>query len=113
MREIADRSVDQAKKAFTQFLDATEKAVVAAESSAKSLGASAADVNRQALAFVEQNMAASFDLAQKLVQARTIEEMTALQQEYFKRQMATAAEHGKQLGEMLGQAAGAATKPRK
>ena len=37
MREMADRSVEQAKKAFEQFLDATQKAVTTAEGSAKSL----------------------------------------------------------------------------
>lgn len=113
-REIADRSVDQARKAFAQFLDATQKAVAAAEGSARSLGDSAADVNRQALSFVEENVAASFDLAQRLVQARTIEEMAALQQEFVGRQMAAAAARGKQLGEVMGRAAGrAATKAKK
>ena len=83
MRDAANRSVDQAKKAFEQFLDAVGKAAAAAEGSAKSLGENAADLNRQAQAFV----AASFDLVQRLAQARSFEEMTALQQEFLKRQM--------------------------
>ena len=52
MREVADRSVDQARKAFEQFLEATGQAIANAEGSAKSLREGAADVNRQALAFV-------------------------------------------------------------
>ena len=113
-REIADRSVDLARRAFAQFLDATQKAVAVAEGSARSLGDSAADVNRQALSFVEDNVAASFDLAQRLVQARTIEEMAALQQEFARRQMAAVAARGKQLGEVMGRAAAtAATKAKK
>jgi phasin len=104
MREIADRSVDQAKKAFDQFMDATQKAVAKAEGSAKSMREGAADLNRQALSYVEENVAASFALAARLVQARTVEEVTALQQEFLRRQMAAAAEQGKGLGEMVGRA---------
>ena len=83
MRDAANRSVDQAKKAFEQFLDAVGKATATADVSAKSLGVNAADFSRQALAFV----VASFDFVQRLAQARTFEEMTALQQDFLKRQM--------------------------
>jgi phasin len=110
VREMADKSVDQAKKAVDQFLDATQKAVAVAEGSAKSLRDGAADVNRQALAFIEDNVAASFDFAQRLLQARTVEEMAALQREFVQSQMKTAADQGQQLGQMMGKAASTATK---
>jgi phasin len=108
MREAADKSVEQARQAFEQFLDATQKALAAAEGQVKSAGEGAADLGRQTLAYAEQNVAASFDLARRLVQARTVEEMTALQQEYLRKQMAAAAEQGKALGDMVGRTAGAA-----
>jgi phasin len=114
MRDVADKSVAEAKKAFDQFIDATQKAVAKAEGSAKSMREGATEVSRQALAYVEENVAASLDLAQRLVQARTIEEVTALQQEYLRRQLAAAAEQGKSLGEMVGRAtAGAMDKTKK
>ncbi|MEO8668650.1 MAG: phasin family protein [Bauldia sp.] len=114
MREVADRSVDQAKKAFAQFLDATQQAVAKAEGSARSIQEGVTDVNRQAMAFVEENMAASFDLAQRLVRARTLEEIAAIQQEFAQRQMTKVAEQGKQIGEMAGRAAtGAMDKAKK
>jgi phasin len=105
MREVADKSVGEARKAFEQFLNATQKAMATAENSAKSVGEGAADVSRQSLAFVEDNIAASFDLAQRLVQARTVQEIAALQQEYVRRQMKNLTEQGKQLGEMATRAA--------
>lgn len=104
MREATDKSVGQAKKAFDDFVEATQKAVTKAEGSAKTLGDGAAEVNRQALALVEENVAASFDLAQRLVRARTIEEVAAIQQEYVQRQMRNVAEQGKSLGEMMSRA---------
>jgi len=112
MRDAADKSVEQARRAFDQFIDATQKAVAKAEGSVKSMREGAADVNRQALAFVEENIAASFDLAQKLVRARTVEEVAAVQQEFLRRQMAAAAEQGKAIGTMMGRATkGAMNRP--
>jgi len=105
MREVADRSVEQAKKAIAQYLDATHEAVAKAEGSAKSVRDGAAEVSRQALAYVEENVSASFDFAHRIVQARTIEEIAALQKEFMARQMASLAEQGKSLGGMMGRAA--------
>jgi phasin len=110
MREMADRSVEQARKAFDQFLDATQKAVATAEGSARTFREGAADVNRQALAFIEDNVAASFDFAHRLVQARTVEEMAAIQREFVQNQLKTAAEQGQQLGQMIGKTASSATR---
>jgi phasin len=110
MRELADKSVGQARKAFEQFLDATQKAMASAEGSAKTFTEGAADISRQSLAFMEDNVAASFDLAQRLVQARTAEEIAALQQEYIRRQMKVLTEQGKQLSEMATRSAASAAK---
>ncbi len=105
MREAADRSVEQAKKAIGQYLEATQQAVAKAEGSAKSVRDGAAEMGRQALAYVEDNMTASFDFAQRLVQARTVEEIAALQKEFLAKQMASLSEQGKSLGQMMGRAA--------
>jgi phasin len=105
MRDMADKSVEQAKKALGEYLDATHQAVAKAEGSARSVRDGAAEVSRQALAFVEENVNASFDFAHRIVQARTVEEIAALQKEFLARQMAGLAEQGKSLGEMVGRAA--------
>lgn len=112
MRQMAEETVGQARKAIEEFLDATQKAVASAEGSAKSMREGVADVSRQSLAFVEQNIAASFDLAERLVRARTLEEMAALQQEFLRRQMAAAADQGKSLGGMTERAAADMAKAR-
>jgi phasin len=105
MRDAADKSVEQARKSFDDFIDATQKAVAKAENSAKTLRQGAADVNRQALALAEENVAASFDLAHRLVRARTVEEVALIQQEFVQRQLQNLTEQGKSLGEMIGRAA--------
>jgi phasin len=110
MREAADKSVGQAKKAFDDFMDATQKAVAKAEGSVNTLREGAADANRQAIAYVEDNVAASFDLAHRLVRAKSVEEMAVIQQEFIQRQMRGLAEQGKSLGEMMTRTANAAAR---
>jgi phasin len=105
MRQMAEDTVGQARKAVEDMLDATVKAVAGAEGSAKTVGEGVADLSRQSLAFIEQNISASFDLAARLVQARTVEEMAALQQDFVRAQMEAAAAQSKTLTEMAGRAA--------
>ncbi|WEK52244.1 MAG: phasin family protein [Candidatus Kaistia colombiensis] len=105
MRAFADKSVDQAKKAFDEFMGATVKAVENSETSAKTLQSGARDVNRQALAFLEANVAASFEFAQKLVRARTVEELGQIQQDFLARQVETVQSQGKHMAETIGKAA--------
>jgi len=113
MRALADKSVDQAKKAFDDFMGATVKAVENSETSAKTLQSGARDVNRQALAFLEANVAASFDFAQKLVRARTVEELGRIQQDFLKSQVEAAQSQSKDMAETIGKVASDAQKPAK
>ncbi len=111
MRTFADKSVDQAKKAFDDFMTATVKAIDKAETSAKSLQSGTQDLNRQAIGFVEENVAATFEFAQKLVRAKTIEEFGELQKEFLARQAEAVRGQSQNLTEMIGRVASdAATK---
>lgn len=105
MRAFADKSVDQAKKAFDDFMGATVKAVEKSETSAKSMQSSVQDVNRQALAFLEANVAASFEFAQQLVRARTVEEIGKIQQDYLKKQVEVAQIQTRDIAETIGNVA--------
>ena len=111
MRTFADKSVDQAKKAFDDFMTATVKAIDKAETSAKSLQSGTQDLNRQAIGFVEENVAATFEFAQKLVRAKTIEEFGELQKEFLAKQAEAVRGQPQNLTEMIGRVASdAATK---
>jgi phasin len=103
-RKAAEDSVRQARDAFGQVFDATQKAM-SGMGGVWPLGEGAGDLQRQTLAYIEENVAASFDLAQRLVQARTPEEVIALQQEYVQRQIAALTEQGKALTAMATRAA--------
>jgi phasin family protein len=63
------------------------------------------------MAFAEQNVASSFEFAQKLARAKDIEEIMRLQAEFVKTQMQTLSDQAKELGETATKAATDATKP--
>ena len=112
MRQFAEQSVEQARKAVDGFVAAAQKAVATAETQAASAQSSAKDVGHKAMSFAEQNIANSFEFAQKLVRAKDIQEVMALQQEYLQAQMKAMSEQAKDLGSAATKAAMDSAKPK-
>lgn len=98
MREFAERSVEQARKAFDGFIGAAQKAVDTAHGSAESARVNTHDVARKAISYAETNVAAAFDLAQKLVQSKDLTEVMTHQSEFMKAQMAALQSQLKEIG---------------
>ena len=63
MRAFAEKSVEEAKKAFETYMDAATKAINTAESSAGNMQEGARELGRKAFGFAEDNVAASFGSA--------------------------------------------------
>jgi phasin len=84
MRDFAEKSVEQARKAFTGFLDAAQKATSSVESSIPQN--KVMELGTQAAQFTEKSINAAFDHAQKLVRAKDLQEVFALQTEYLQTQ---------------------------
>jgi phasin len=112
LRQFAEQSVEQARKAVDGFMTAAQKAVTTAEAQAASAQSSAKDVGTKAMGFAEQNIANSFEFAQKLVRAKDIQEVMALQQEYLQSQMKAMSEQAKDLGSVATKAAMDSAKPK-
>ena len=98
MRNMAERGVEQAKQAFEGFLTAMQQAANQMQGQAAAAQAGAADMQRKAMSFAQQNIAASFDFAQKLARARDVQELMRLQTEFVQTQMRTLADQAKELG---------------
>ena len=86
MRDFAEKSVEQARKAIDGFIGAAQKTVEAIEGSADTVQASATDLRRKTFSYAEQNIAAAFDLAQKLVRAKDPQEALQYQTEFVRAQ---------------------------
>jgi phasin len=110
MRAFAEKSVEQAKQAFDGFISAAHNAVTAFEGHAESARKGAKHVTEKAMDFAEQNVATSFEFAQKLLRAKDVQEVMKLQAEFIRTQMQVLAEQAKELGESAGKASSEAAK---
>lgn len=86
MRDLAEKSVEQARKAFDGFMDAAHKAAAMAENQAEAAQQQVRTAADSAVSYAEANVSATLDFAQKLVKAKSLEEMTALQAEFARSQ---------------------------
>jgi phasin len=98
MREFAEKSVEQARKAFDGFLSAARKTADTVEGSTTTVQASAKDMTGKTFAYAEQNIAAAFDLAQKLVRAKDMQEVMRYQADYVRAQMEAMQAQAKEFG---------------
>ena len=112
MRQFAEQSVEQAKKAVDGFITAAQKTAAAMETQAATAQSGAKDIGQKAMAFAEQNIANSFEFAQKLVRAKDMQEVMALQAEFMKAQMQAMAAQAKELGSTATKATMDSAKPK-
>jgi phasin len=100
MRDFAEKSVEQARKAMDGFIGAAQRTVDTFEGSANTVQASAKDMTRKTFAYAEQNIAAAFDLAQKMVRAKDMQEAMQVQAEFVRSQFESMQTQMKEFGSM-------------
>jgi len=101
LRDFAERSVDQARKAFEGFVTVAQKAVGTVDGAASNAQTGAKTVGAQILSYTEQNVNAAFELAHKLVQAKDPQEALALQSEFLRAQLSSLQAQAKDLGALI------------
>lgn len=97
VRDFAEKSVEQARKAFDGFAGAAHKAL-SSTTELPIVPPGAKDVTSKAFSFAEANVNAAFDLAQKLVKAKDPQEVFQLQADFVKSQFEAIQEQTKELG---------------
>jgi phasin len=112
MRAFAERSVAQAREAFTGFVDAATKAVGQMQGSAQTAHSGAAEIAQKSISYAEQNVAATFDFAQKLMKAKDGAEVLGLQSEFLSRQMQALSTQVQDLGQSAAKIVVDAAKPK-
>ena len=101
MRDLAERSVEQARKAFEGFVGAAQKAAGSLQGASTNFQSGARDVSSKTMSYAEANIKAAFDHAQKLVKARDMQEVMQLQSDYVKQQISTLQEQAKEIGGIM------------
>jgi len=86
MRDFAEKSIEQARKAIDGFMGAAQKTADTFEGSANTVQASAKDVGRRTFSYAEQNISAAFDFAQRMVRAKDMQEAMQIQAEFVRAQ---------------------------
>ena len=103
LRDLAEKTIDQAEKAFGMLIDAANKSVA-------SVPSPGTEISKQALSFTEQNMKAAFEHARKLVHATDLQQAMQIQSEFLRSQFTNAGEHMRQISGGVMTAAKDATK---
>ncbi|MCZ8258691.1 MAG: phasin family protein [Beijerinckiaceae bacterium] len=98
IRSMIDQGVSQAREGFGKALGAASEAAAAIETKSDAAAAQAAELRRKGLALTESSMNAAFDLAQKMVSAKSLEEILRLQTEFMSGQFETFRNHMQQAG---------------
>jgi phasin len=98
LRAMTEKSMEQARVAFNTFMTAAQQAITQFEGQAKVVQAGAKDVSEKAMSYAERNVANTFAFADRLVHAKDIQQVIALQTEFVQAQMKELAEQAKELG---------------
>ena len=99
----AEQRVEQAKLAFTNYIQAAQEAVSTFEQGVKASQVGA--LNKKAMSFAERNVLSAFEFAQKIVQAKDIQKLVRMQTEFVQSQVQVLSEQVKDLGETATKAA--------
>ena len=92
LRNMAERTIEQAEKAFDMFFEAANKSMAP-------FTHPGAEISKKALSLTEQNMRSAFDHARKLAQATDLQEAMQIQSEFLKSQITNAGEQMKQIAD--------------
>jgi phasin len=103
LRELAEKSIEQAEKAFGMFFDAANRSMA-------SVPNPATEMSKHALSLTEQNIKSAFEHARKLVHATDLQEAMRIQSEFLRSQFTNAGEHMRQITSGVMSAANDASK---
>jgi hypothetical protein len=103
MREMAQTTLDKAKEAVSKYMTESHKLREKADSGVRATYSSAKEMNDKAVAFAEANVAAGFELAQRLLAAKDPQEMGVVYQSHLKEQMEKMNAQFRELGSALSQ----------
>ncbi len=105
VRELAERNVEQARAAYSQFMDMARKAQDMVSKQQGAITAGALDIQSKAMRYAEENIDASFKFAADLARARDLKDYLEIQSRYAQRQMQEYAKQAQELGRMMADAA--------
>jgi phasin len=105
IRDLAEKNVEQAREAFLGFIGAAQKV-----GATEALPSGTKEAMTKAMSFAEENLNAAFDLAQKLIHAKDVQEILTLQTAFATSQLTAMQKQAMELGAVLQEAIASAIK---
>jgi phasin len=105
VRELAAKSVEQAKEAYGRIADATRQAQDMMLKSSEAMASGIKEMQEKAVQYTEANIAAGFDAAHRIVNARDMKEALEIQGQYARKQFETYASQAQEISRLVAQAA--------
>ena len=105
VRDLASKSVDQAREAYNRFIEAARQAHDVVTKSSDVFANGARELNEKTVKYTETNLTAQFELAQRLVHAKDLKEALDIQSQFARQQMETFAHQAQELTQLLAQSA--------
>lgn len=105
MRDIAERNVEQARTAYSQWMNMARQAQDMLTKSSGAVAETAIEMQSRVLKFAEQNMESGFTCAQELSKARDVKEYLEIQTRHTQRQVQSYAQQAQEMGRLMSEAA--------
>jgi phasin family protein len=99
----AEKSIDQARGAMENYLEFFQKTIFTP-------AWAQTDLNKKIQNYAGKNVATAFEFAQRLIQAKDLQEVVRIQTEFMQTQVKALSEQAKEIGETATKAAGDAPK---
>jgi phasin len=112
MRQMAEASVEQARKALDRFMANAQATAGTIEERRATVRAGAKDIGVKAVSYAEKNVQASLDYAQSLLKAKDLPEVMKLHSDFVQGQMRALAEQASEMGQIVSRAAMDAARPK-
>lgn len=98
VRDVAARSVHEAREAIDRMMEAARQAVDTARERAASLQTDAGETNERIMSYAHTHVSAALDFAEKLARATSIAEVARLQMEFARTQVETINAQTREIG---------------
>ncbi len=101
VRDLAERNMEQARTAYSQFMDVTRKAQEMMTKSSMSMATGMREMQERSLRYTQHNLDASFNFASELARARDPKEAMEIQAKFARQQMESYQEQAQELSRLM------------
>jgi phasin len=105
VRQMAEKSVEQTKQAYDRLMEAARQTQGMFADSTNAMGMGSKDLQEKTMQYAEANVQASFDLAERLVKAKDLQEVMEIQTQFARQQMEAYTEQAQEISKMMAEAA--------